>query len=221
MHGQCIEIEFDGQIYKLWPQSKNKSLASYFRCFKRNLGVDYLHRKVWEKYNGSIPDGFEVHHKDEDTLNNDIKNLELVTLEFHRSIHRKESVKRGLEMKKNGHLDRIREMAKEWHSSQDGSIWHKEHGKKIFGKENRFKVKMKCIVCDSEYESDSIVAVKNGGSKFCSNNCKSEHRRRSGVDDVKEVCEICGVVFIKNKYSKKRLCSRTCSGVYRRKKKSI
>jgi hypothetical protein len=36
------------------------------------------HNVVWEKYFGSIPKGFEIHHKDRNKLNNHITNLQLV-----------------------------------------------------------------------------------------------------------------------------------------------
>ena len=37
-----------------------------------------LHWYVWEKYNGYIPPGFVIHHKDNNPANNEIENLELV-----------------------------------------------------------------------------------------------------------------------------------------------
>ena len=37
-----------------------------------------MHRFVWEHYNGKIPDGYDVHHKDGNTHNNSIENLEIV-----------------------------------------------------------------------------------------------------------------------------------------------
>lgn len=39
----------------------------------------YVHRLVWEAFNGPIPEGFEINHKDEDKCNNALENLELVT----------------------------------------------------------------------------------------------------------------------------------------------
>lgn len=193
----------------------------YFRCFKRELGVDYLHRKVWEKFNGPIPEGYEVHHRDEDTTNNDISNLEMITFEEHKSKHREASSVRGKILAENGHLEKIREMTKEWHASDEGLEWHRKHAANVFGKENRSKVKMKCVVCFKEYEADNLVAKQKDGSKFCSNNCKSRYRRMTGVDDVKLDCKLCGIEFTKNKYSKKFLCSRDCSAKYRTKEDSI
>ncbi len=49
-----------------------------------------LNRVVWQEVNGPIPDGFVVHHKDENKLNNSISNLELMEWGEHSSKHNKE-----------------------------------------------------------------------------------------------------------------------------------
>lgn len=38
-----------------------------------------VHRAVWESFNGSVPEGYEINHKDENRQNNNIENLELLT----------------------------------------------------------------------------------------------------------------------------------------------
>ena len=52
-------------------------------------------------------------------------------------------------------------------------------------------------------------------SSYCSNACKSEARRQSGVDNVTKSCEVCGEDFVSNKYMKRCYCSRKCSAVSR------
>ena len=48
-----------------------------------NLGKDhklkYVHRAVWEAFNGPIPEEMEINHIDENKLNNSLSNLSLVT----------------------------------------------------------------------------------------------------------------------------------------------
>ena len=52
----------------------------------RKNGV-MVHRIVWERENGRIPDGFQVHHKDGNKENNNIDNLELLSALEHKRIH--------------------------------------------------------------------------------------------------------------------------------------
>jgi hypothetical protein len=46
-----------------------------------------VHDLVWERANGLIPSGMEVHHKDHDRQNNLLANLELVNRITHKRIH--------------------------------------------------------------------------------------------------------------------------------------
>ena len=48
-----------------------------------------LHRLIWEDHNGPIPEGYVIHHIDENKLNNDISNLELMLWSEHNSHHMK------------------------------------------------------------------------------------------------------------------------------------
>ncbi|GAB3797262.1 HNH endonuclease signature motif containing protein [Virgibacillus kimchii] len=58
----------------------------------------HIHRLEWEKFNGKIPNGYVIHHKDENKLNWSIDNLELLTRGEHVKKH-KDVVKRpGVEV---------------------------------------------------------------------------------------------------------------------------
>lgn len=46
-----------------------------------------IHRLVWESFRGDVPNGFVVHHKDNNKQNNNIKNLQLVSTMEHHKIH--------------------------------------------------------------------------------------------------------------------------------------
>ena len=55
-------------------------------CIK---GKNYhIHRLQWVKYHGEIPEGYVVHHKDENKLNWDIDNLELLSRSEHIKEHK-------------------------------------------------------------------------------------------------------------------------------------
>ena len=47
-----------------------------------------LHRYIYEKYNGPIPKGYEIHHIDINKDNNEIENLQMVTRKEHHEIHK-------------------------------------------------------------------------------------------------------------------------------------
>ncbi|MDN7511982.1 HNH endonuclease [Burkholderia multivorans] len=48
---------------------------------------DYLHRAMWIDAHGPIPEGHEVHHKDEDKTHNCLNNFELLTSSEHGKKH--------------------------------------------------------------------------------------------------------------------------------------
>lgn len=67
-------VEFNGRRYTL----RN---TGYYGCTTGDRHL--LHRAVWEHHNGTIPDGYDVHHRDGDKTNNDPANLECLPKEEH------------------------------------------------------------------------------------------------------------------------------------------
>ena len=65
-----------------------RSYGDYYRITSYSEGNrdKRLHRLIWEAYHGEIPDGYVVHHKDGNKLNNDISNLELLTDSAHKKL---------------------------------------------------------------------------------------------------------------------------------------
>ncbi|KMO85859.1 hypothetical protein AB840_11315 [Megasphaera cerevisiae DSM 20462] len=159
-----------------------------------------LHIAVWEYFNGDIPMGYQIHHKDFNKNNNEISNLELKTVHDHLSLHAKLHTKEHvMEFHKKGI-----EAAKKWHASSDGSQWHKKRYDQMKDKLHQ-KIKRICPVCGNGFET-----TRTHENAFCSNNCRSAYRRRSGVDNEKRTCIICGNEFTTNKYSKAKTCSPKC-----------
>ena len=63
--------------------------AGYYRIISSKEG-NYgkrLHRLIYEKHYGKIPEGYHIHHIDGDKLNNEISNLECLTASEHVSLH--------------------------------------------------------------------------------------------------------------------------------------
>lgn len=163
-----------------------------------------LHQYVWEYYNGPIPDGYHVHHKDFNPDNNEIENLELITKHEHLCYH---SNLQDKVWARNNMLTKAIPAAKEWHKSEAGKAWHSKHGKESMAVRLENKVTKTCQFCGKEYEVPEMMAE---GSRFCSNNCKSAWRRKVGLDNIEYPCEHCGKPIWTNKYAPKRFCSDEC-----------
>lgn len=76
-------VEYGGVTYSVGTQGYMRSTTG-----DRHL----LHRRVWQEANGTIPPGYDIHHRDHNKLNNDLGNLQLLTKAEHASLHAEEVV---------------------------------------------------------------------------------------------------------------------------------
>lgn len=218
--GRVERAEFNGVVYRRYPDAKSYSDRAYFRCSagdKRKHGINgSLHRDVWIATHGPIPDGHHVHHQDGDTSNNSLENLECLPAKEHAACHPlTPRHRRGKAYRE--HLRRVekkRSDAKErvnWHQTPEGRAWHLEHAKAIgFGSVRpsppTFEVRtLTCEQCGKQYEGKDV-----GRNRFCSNACKAKWRRDSGIDDVDDVCAFCGGAFRHNRFKSAAFCSPSC-----------
>src|SRR5258706_3308241 len=113
-------VDFEGHKYRL--------SGNYYRrnCWSQK-GPSNLHRAVWESANGSIPAGYEIHHRDGDTFNNVLENLECKLVSEHQRQHTLERIAAGLLAPPTEYALR---KAAEWHASKEGAQWHSEHSKR-------------------------------------------------------------------------------------------
>lgn len=58
---------------------KNGYLSVYLRCKDGKNRSFLFHRVIWYFFNGCIPKGYEINHKDEKKYNNSLENLELLS----------------------------------------------------------------------------------------------------------------------------------------------
>ncbi|MEI3180990.1 MAG: HNH endonuclease signature motif containing protein [Lachnospiraceae bacterium] len=189
--------------------------TGYYLCSAKSTDGSRkrLHVYVWEFYNGPVPRGYHVHHRDEDKSNNDISNLELLSESDHLSLHGKEQADRHYERMVDNLNRHARPKANEWHASTKGREWHREHYEAM--KEKLYiPRKYICENCGKHYES-----VK-AGSRFCSSNCRAAWRRNSGADDVIKICVDCGVEYKANKYAKTKFCPICKNNRHSRRRKS-
>lgn len=163
-----------------------------------------LHVYVWEYYNGEIPKGYNIHHKDFDKSNNEIDNLVMLTSSEHKRLHSNSLTDEERKRRADNMKEKAMPKAKEWHGSEEGSEWHKKHYERM--KEVLYQKKM--LLCDNC--GNYYFSIDHGTNRFCSNNCRSAYRRRMGIDNETRKCEWCGKEFIVNKYAKTKTCSRSC-----------
>lgn len=202
------EVEFNGIVFRRYPDSKRMEDRRYFKPSGMHVkrGVGALHREIWKAHHGPIPDGWHVHHKNGDTGDNRIENLECLPGSKHLSLHA------GLPDRREwsrSQIETIRPLAIEWHKSDAGREWHRKHARDVW--ENMQAVRHTCEQCGVEFET----LAQHDGVRFCSNNCKSAWRRASGVDDEDRECAFCGATFRTNRYGRTRTCGSGCSAKLR------
>ncbi len=183
---------------------RDKKTGYYLSSTKIDGGRKRLHVYVWEKENGKVPNGYHVHHINENKYDNEISNLKLLTTKEHLSLHAKEQMEIVGKDEFNKRLDYARTKASEWHASEKGRKWHKKQYKATKALLHKERTLL-CEQCGKTYKT-----VAGGHSRFCSNNCKTKWRKQTGLDDEIRKCEYCGKEFKINKYAKKKYCSYKC-----------
>ncbi len=194
-------VEFNGITFIRFPESKSLSIRRYFYPFARGRrvkGVGALHQAVWVAHFGPIPKGYEIHHKDENPLNNDIANLECLTRSEHGLRHGNKSPAQ------RRHFERIRPLAAIWHGSSEGRAWHAEHGRQTWdGRRTEQRV---CLECQQPYESKGLRDT----DKFCSSACCQRWHYRNKTYFVEKPCPVCGTMFLEAPGKLDTCCSRSC-----------
>ena len=118
----------------------------------------YLHRAVWEYYNGEIPSDCVVHHKDLNPENNDISNLELIKKADHRKLHAEMAPEETYICEYCGkeYTRRHKGKPNRFCSRECGSKWNYKYNHEI----------RICPECGKEFST-----YKYGPTKHCSKEC--------------------------------------------------
>lgn len=79
-----LEIEPSETLHTDWGIARRRYDNYYYiSSSKEGFNNKLLHRLIWEKFYGEIPQGCHIHHKDENPTNNCIINLQLLTHSEH------------------------------------------------------------------------------------------------------------------------------------------
>lgn len=154
-------IVFQGKRFYRYPQSSALDKKNYFyhRTNTKPYKVLLLHREVWKFYNGQIPDGVVVHHKDGNHLNNDISNLECLDRAAHAKHH----------WDNNKMHDGFRVFCK----TEKGKEYLKKSWQHMMQKKSLFVKDCVCETCGVEFKSKSHKKVYN-----CSAKCANTRSRK-------------------------------------------
>lgn len=207
-----LSIVFRGVRYKRNPDGKQRSHRVYYNA-PRGSGRDTLHRDIWRHAHPSesIPDGWHIHHEDEDPFNNHPVNLALLSHDEHMQVH----AGAPCSDEQRSHLEDIRPLAAAWHSSTEGVAWHREHGRRTWdGREYR---KCACNECGKVFRTRHSVEARH-----CSRACLARMHRREGRDKRTASCLVCGSEFAQNKYtSRPETCGRMCGSKLARDRSTV
>lgn len=204
-------VEFNGKEYE-----RSANGRYYFEKntkYKERTHCTQLHRAVWEYYNGEIPKGYQIHHKDGNIDNNDISNLECVSAREHLSYHSKKNwqnkeYRERMADQMRGNSER-QQKCKEWHRSEEGRKWHREQAKRSILK-NKFREERICEWCGKQY------TAKMGAAKYCSVQCQ----RKACNYRKEQKCIKCGKEF-HSTTAKRKYCSIECRKKYKKENTSI
>lgn len=199
-------VVFNGRTYTRYPESKSYSLRHYFRSHAKKSVNLFLHREVWKFHNGPIPKGYHVHHKDGDTGNNDIGNLELLSYTDHMRHHHSGVCQPA----KAENLARVRHLGWAWHRTKEGQTYHRKRAARWVA--GQPLVKLTCKVCGS---TRKVKTIGKYGSDYCSTGCRQD----AGVYNETRECAGCGKTFSTYKHKPTRCCSRKCAWVARKAKR--
>ncbi len=183
----CESVVVDGITFRLY--EGRAYFTGWDRGRKRSVS---LHRYVYEKHHGTIPDGWHVHHVDGNARNNDPGNLVAVDPHAHAVEHW--AGRDATRSARCGFCGK-RYVAGRWWGKL--SWCSKSCRDKDRRRRGTYSEGRTCRVCGSEY----IVNNRQDGGTTCSRTCAEKGR------EFTRPCDDCGTDFVA-----RRPWARFCSG---------
>ena len=124
-NGKKYKFRTDGRIFRQlsngnWKETGKADNGDGYLRVMISGEKHYVHRIIWEVFNGPIPDGLEIDHINRDRTDNRLDNLRLVT-----------SAQNNHNRKDNVMADEL-EAGMKRHSSEYNNAWAKKQGYKNF-----------------------------------------------------------------------------------------
>lgn len=169
-------VTYFGKEWRRYPKSKNRTHRVYFQRHEHwKEPPVFLHRAIYEYNFGPIPNGYHIHHKDDNPLNNDPSNLEALSARDHNRITQEE-------YKNNA----------EWVARQKERLSSPEwRAKNSHAQKNRIKKELTCVLCGEKFLSRAY------SSRFCSECRKMKYCDKNGTHfTLKKQVERFGKVIV-------------------------
>lgn len=80
----------EASIKDIFPKANSNSQDYFWWKSPKVKALKSDHRLIWEFYNGETPKGHVIHHIDHDAQNNNIDNLQCMTIKDHNELHAKD-----------------------------------------------------------------------------------------------------------------------------------
>ena len=185
--------KFDGNIYTV----RDRGHFS-----KRE---NFIHRAVWTYYFGEIPEGYEIHHIDENKANNDIENLLCLTKSEHHQIH----VPQGTRVYKKIEQLECAYCGKLFTKTTPQGKYCSDQCHNAARRKNTHRTRQPlderiCAVCGKKFQ-----VRRDKKQQCCSISCGNKLSFRERATTA--TCPICGKEFTRAKNSSKLYCSPNCA----------
>lgn len=162
---------------------RNAYFSTAFRNPDGSQRTELLHRRVWADAHGAIPDGYVVHHKDDNPKNNEIENLELMERSAHNSMHKRGRLPatHRLQVFVCRHcgsiVERVQMSDGRWCSGRCKDAGRYAAGYRSPQRRALAAARAKLVCC----ECGSSLNAKNSRARFCSSRCAKRTQRRARV----------------------------------------
>lgn len=168
-----------------------------------------LHQEIYRAAHGPIPDGWVVHHKDDNSLNNDPANLQAKPRGKHQAEHMAEAYQSPTYRAAVAAqlAETAGPLAAEWHPSEEGRAWHRQHAQEMWSDENRERmlVEFDCEVCGER-------VTRYQRARTCGQtNCYNRRARKEGRYKITARCAWCDEDFETSKFRPAKACSPRCA----------
>ncbi len=163
--------------------------------------TERLHRRIWKNHFGEIPHNYHIHHKNGDTTDNRIENLECISKKDHHRMHfdkeKQLKILHSPENKKKAQKGRNTNASRKKQSEKSKKQW-----------ENRKPIEKVCVICSIKFLTKNFT-----GTKYCGQRCRSMSQYRR--DQILVDCVICQKKFYTFKKKNHSItCSPSCSAKY-------